>query len=63
VGYDVDQITYTEGTFVIDIIDAKKDQVIWRGWSQDRVAPENLKLEIANYVDEIFDEYPLDRKG
>ena len=58
VGYDVDQITYTEGTFVIDLIDAETNKVVWRGWANDRIAPENLNSEIRNYVQEIFEEFP-----
>ncbi|MEQ1868923.1 MAG: DUF4136 domain-containing protein [Vicinamibacterales bacterium] len=30
---------YEQGTLVIDIVDAKTKRVIWRGWSQETVAP------------------------
>lgn len=58
VGYDVDQVAYTEGTFVIDLIDAETREVVWRGWVDDRILPSNLKNEIGNYVEEIFEEFP-----
>lgn len=58
IGYDVDQVQYTEGTFVIDIIDAKTNNIVWRGWTNDRIQPSDLKNEINNYVQEIFEEFP-----
>lgn len=58
IGYDVDQVEYTEGTLVIDLIDKDTNTVVWRGTAEDYVRPYNLRVQVANYIDEIFDEFP-----
>lgn len=58
VGYDVDEVAYTEGTFVIDLIDSETNNIVWRGWVEEAIQPENLRSEIRNYVEEVFEEYP-----
>lgn len=63
-GYSgIEEVAYTEGTFVVDIIDASSNQIIWRGWSQTPVDRENLENSINAYIDNIFDEYPLEPAG
>lgn len=63
-GYSgIPEVEYTEGTFVVDIIDAANKQIIWRGWSQTPVERENLEASINAYIDNIFDEYPLEAAG
>ena len=59
-GYNIDEVEYTEGTFVVDVIDADSKQIVWRGWSETPVDPMDLDTSIDNYVDNIFDEYPVD---
>lgn len=56
----IQAVEYTEGTFVVDIIDASSKQIIWRGWSQTPVDREDLDSSINAYIDNIFDEFPLD---
>lgn len=58
VGYDIDKIQYTEGTLAIDLIDKKTNNVVWRGRADGYVEPMNLRTEVQNYVEEIFEEYP-----
>lgn len=58
VGYNVDQIEYTEGTLVIDLIDKETNTVVWRGSAEDYIEPYDLRTQVANYIDEIFDEFP-----
>jgi hypothetical protein len=36
---DTDLIEYEAGTFVIDVVDARTNRLVWRGWAQDRIAP------------------------
>lgn len=63
-GPDIRSVEYTEGTFVVDVIEAKgENEIIWRGWSETPVDPENLDQSIRDYVDNIFDEYPVEEKG
>lgn len=32
-------IDYEAGTLVLDVVDARSNQLIWRGWAQDAVSP------------------------
>ncbi len=61
-GTGIRSVEYTEGTFVVDIIEAKdgKNQVVWRGWSETPVDPADLDSSIREYVDNIFEEYPVE---
>lgn len=54
------EVDYIEGTFVVDIIDASSNEIIWRGWSQTPVDRENLDSSINAYIDNIFDEFPVE---
>lgn len=61
VGYDIDAIPYTEGTMVVDIINTKTNEIVWRGWAEEEtITAENFQEDLRNYVNEIFDEYPVD---
>ncbi len=62
-GAGIREIEYTEGTFVVDVIDASNNQIVWRGWSETPVDPENLDNSIREYIDNIYEEYPVDAEG
>ena len=50
---------YNEGTVVIDIVNAKDNQLIWRGWGQARVGTAGIsESEINRIVREILEKYP-----
>jgi hypothetical protein len=55
------------GTLVIDIADAKKGQVIWRGMGVKEVdtqaKPEKRDKSISSAVNKIFKNYPPKQKG
>lgn len=59
-GTGIREIEYTEGTFVVDVIDAADNQIVWRGWSETPVDPENLDNSIREYIDNIYEEYPVE---
>ena len=59
-GYGIREVEYTEGTFVIDIIDSNDNKIVWRGWSETPVQPTDLDESIREYVDNIFEEYPVE---
>ncbi len=54
------EITYEKGTLVVDMYDAKKKQLIWRGTGTDTVSdnPQKVAKLIADIVDKIFRGYP-----
>ena len=57
-GNNVQQIPYKEGTIVIDLINRRTNEIVWRGSAEDVVAPGNLDEEIRTYVNAIFDRFP-----
>lgn len=53
--------TYNSNTLVIDLVDAKSKELMWRGWSGGVInAPNNDKVEnsIRDVVKKIMAEYP-----
>ena len=58
VGYNVREVNYTEGKIVIDLIDRRTNNIVWRGLAEDYVEAEDLSREVSEYVQEIFEEFP-----
>lgn len=60
-GTGIREVEYIEGTFVVDVIEASgANKVIWRGWSETPIDPEDIDESVRDYVDNIFDEYPVE---
>lgn len=58
-GNIIQEITFREGTLIIDVIDRKKNELIWRGWSTEALSdPNNFKQSIPKEVQEIFRKFP-----
>lgn len=57
-GYEVEEVPYTDASIVVDIIDAKDNEIVWRGWAEDEVGYGYLQNNVRNYVQNIFDQYP-----
>jgi hypothetical protein len=64
-GGGIDTYNYTEGTLIIDLIDASSEQLIWRGTAtgviDDNPSPEKLTENINNVVARILANYPPSR--
>ncbi len=59
--YGGDGDSYTQGILVIDIIDAAKEQSVWRGASSKKITDgdrENMTEVINAVVDTILSDYP-----
>ncbi len=59
--YDVDTVDYREGTLSIDLVDAKKNSLVWQGLAEGRVSDEARKNPgpaIDAVVAEIFANFP-----
>ncbi len=58
----VDSIEYQEGTLMIDIVDAAKNELVWRGSATGIVdpglSPEKRTQEINNAVARILEKFP-----
>jgi len=50
---------YKDGTIIIDLVDAKDNQLIWRGWGQMEVDEANIsEAEVNKIVTNILSKYP-----
>ncbi|WP_423191972.1 DUF4136 domain-containing protein [Cupriavidus sp. H18C2] len=61
-GFYSDTYTYTEGTLNIDLVDARRNQLVWEGVAQgDASQPERQtsQLVIEQVVGQIFARYPF----
>ena len=58
---------YVEGTLVLDVVDAKTDEVVWRGWSRKDLGgdpkPENIRTYVNQAVAKILEEFPRNTQG
>ncbi len=64
VGYDLEEVDYGEGTMVVDLIDAKTNNIVWRGTAKDEAfSVDAVQNNLSTYADEIFDDYPVEEQG
>jgi hypothetical protein len=59
--YDVDTVNYRQGTLSIDLVDARKNALVWQGVAEGRVSDEARKNPgpaIDGVVSEIFANFP-----
>jgi hypothetical protein len=56
----VDVHQYSEGTLVLDLIDAESNQLVWRGWGTGVVDPDPSQMEsrVNKAVTEILAKFP-----
>jgi len=59
-GPQISAVEYTEGRIVIDLIDRRNNEIVWRGTSRDAIYDDELMEEMAEEVDHIFDEFPVE---
>ena len=52
-GYDVWPVPYTESTLIIDVIDAKTNQLVWRGYDSDALNSGNPEKTLDSAADHI----------
>jgi hypothetical protein len=61
-GGGVDVTQYTEGTLILDIIDATTKELIWRGTAKDTVdpgkSPEAIEAKLDQVFEAMFQNYP-----
>lgn len=58
-GFDYSVRQYQEGTIILDIIDRKQDQLVWRGWAVTRSSDGNFdESEISRAVERILERFP-----
>lgn len=57
---------YDEGTLIVDLVDSRSRQVIWRGWAKTNIEgvidnPDRLKARVDEAVAGMFQRYPHSR--
>ncbi|MCG9973201.1 DUF4136 domain-containing protein [Christiangramia crocea] len=57
-GPRVEQIPFRERSIVIDFIDRRTNEILWRGTSDETIGTRRIQREIREYVDEIFKNFP-----
>ena len=62
-GCDVPTLRYEAGTLVIDVIDARTNRLIWRGWAQSAVKgmlenEDTMARQINEAIARMFEEFP-----
>jgi hypothetical protein len=56
---EVDVVQYTEGTLILDIVDAAAKQLVWRGWAVDTLGnPEKMEKKINKAVSKLMKKFP-----
>ncbi len=56
-------IEYEQGTLVLDVVDAKTDKVVWRGWAQDSMQgiidnQDRLEKKVDEAVSKMLVQFP-----
>lgn len=64
-GCQAEVTTYDAGTLVLDIVDAKTNKLIWRGWAQDAIKTmltdqNEMAREIKEAVPRMVGQFPKD---
>lgn len=60
-GYETRVTQYTEGTLVVDLVDAKRNQLVWEGIAVDRIREETLRNPqpaVDQAMSQIFAQFP-----
>jgi hypothetical protein len=62
-GCEASVMEYEQGTLVLDMVDVKRDKVVWRGWAQDSVQgnidnQDRMERQIDEAVTKLFSRFP-----
>ncbi|WMJ75209.1 DUF4136 domain-containing protein [Cytophagaceae bacterium ABcell3] len=64
IGQYIQEIPFTEGMLIIDIIDSNDNSLVWRGWSTGALdSPHIYKQKLPVMIRDIFTRYPVDPVG
>ncbi len=61
-GHDIDVHSYKQGTLILDFVDAKSKQLIWRGVAQKAIetnpTPEKIEKNVNQAVTKMLEKFP-----
>ncbi|RZS93457.1 DUF4136 domain-containing protein [Aquimarina brevivitae] len=58
IGYTTDTDKYKDGTLIVDLVDRKTKKVVWSGAASDEIYQLQESKAIAEYVDDLFEDFP-----
>jgi hypothetical protein len=61
-GYDAWAVPYTESTVIVDIIDARTNQLVWRGYDTDTLNTSHPDKTLSKAVDNVLSRFEHDAK-
>jgi hypothetical protein len=61
-GYDVWSVPYTESTLIVDLIDARTNQLVWRGYDTDTLNAKDPDKTLTKAVDNVVSRFSHDAK-
>ncbi|APU69205.1 MAG: DUF4136 domain-containing protein [Bacteroidota bacterium] len=57
-GPRVEQVPYKNKSVVIDFIDRRTNEILWRGTSSEEITDRRLERSLRQYIDDIFKSFP-----
>jgi hypothetical protein len=61
-GYDAWAVPFTESTVIVDVIDARSNQLVWRGYDTDTLNKNNPGKSLTKAVDNTLSRFYRDAK-
>ena len=61
-GYDAWAVPYTESTLIVDVIDARTNQLVWRGYDSDTLNLKDPDKTLGKAVDSVLARFYHDAK-
>jgi len=61
-GYDAWAVPYTKSTVIIDIIDARTNQLVWRGYNQDPIDRGKAEKDFRDAIDDVLEKFYSDAR-
>ena len=61
-GYDAWAIPYTQSTVIVDVIDARTNQLVWRGHDVDTLNTDHPDRTLTKAVNNVLDRFARDSK-
>jgi len=61
-GYDAWAVPYTKSTVIIDIIDARTNQLVWRGYNHDPISPGKADKDFNHAVEDVLERFYRDAR-
>lgn len=59
---DIDDVPYAPESVVIDIVNARNNLLVWRGWTGRSIHPNASMNDINIFVNRFFERYPVDEQ-